>query len=227
MAERCWQLTSRLCSRCPLIVITLYVSTRGLDHLPIRIGRFALTATLFLWLYRGSNVARAICIVLFGITGVLATPALFEDIDLIVRGYMGSMAVAHLSFAVVLMASPSVSSFLEYQRNAQQPKRWIVTQRVGEVFLWPKYTILKPLDRLTLALPAAMLGPDETVSTIINCDDGAEITTPESEGKIYIRLDAGMAIWMRRSSQAMVLPWVDGESEAKRMEFSALPRGDA
>ena len=138
------------------------------------------------------------------------------------RAMMGAMAVFYLSFVVVLLASSSVSDFLAYQRAASL-KPLITTQPVGDVFNWPKNTILTALDRLTIALPTAMIGPNEVMSTVVNCDDDAEITIPLDEDKFYIRLDAGMKVSLRKSAQAIILPWTDGEAESKRIEITASP----
>lgn len=94
----------------------------------------------------------------------------------------------------------------------------VAVQPVGEVFPWPAGSTLKPLDRLTLAVPSAMLGPDELMSSVINCDDDAEIAIPEGDDKIYIRMQPGMTICLTKSVQAIVLPWAEGETDPKRIE---------
>jgi hypothetical protein len=204
------------------LMISLYASARGIEHLPSRAPRFALLCVLCIYLYRGGVAAKQISIVLFSIGGAFAMLLFLDAGDLMMRAMTGAMALFYLSFVVVLLASSSVSEFLAYQRAASL-KPLITTQPVGDVFNWPKNTILTALDRLTLALPAAMIGPNEVMSTVVNCDDDAEITIPLDEDKIYIRLNAGMKVSLRKSAQAIILPWTDGEAEPKRIEITASP----
>lgn len=202
-------------------IITLYVSMRGFEHLPIRVGRFAFTSLLLLWLYRGSNVARGICIVLFGFSGFMATEAgMNGGEELTTIALMGGMGLFYLTFAVVLISSPSVSEFLAYQRESLPQKSKFERHRVGKVFAWQKNTVLKPHDRLTLVIPARMLDA-------LNCDSSAEISAPENEDKIYVRLDVGVKAWMSESSQAYVLPWCDGEKAAKLIQLTLIPQSVA
>lgn len=202
------------------VVIPFYLATRSADFLPSLGLRFALAGGVLAWLYRGSEVARWICIVLFGLGCARSSIAMLGGGDLALIAVNGVVAASYLSFTVVLIASPAVREFLKHQRQVTQVERKMVP--VGNVFLLSKHTIVRPLDRLILAFPSAMLAFDELPSAVINCSDAAEITTSDQEGKIYVRLDAGNECWLGKSTQAIVLPWFEGESGPKRVEFCPL-----
>jgi hypothetical protein len=204
------------------LIISLYASAHGVEHLPSRAPRFALLCVLCIYLYRGGVAARQIAVVLFSIGGAFAILLFFNAGEPMVRALLGAMAAIYVSFVVVLLASSSVSDFLAYQRGTSL-KPLITTQPIGDVFNWPKNTILKALDPLTLALPVAMIGPNQPMAAVVECDDGAEITIPVDEDKFYIRLQAGMQASLRKSAQAIILPWIDGETEPKRIEIAATP----
>jgi hypothetical protein len=105
------------------IIVIVFASTRGLEYLPSRVVRFALAGALYLWLYQGSNIARAISFLLCGLAGVQAVLlALFKSLDIVTLAVMGSMALLYLSFAAVLVASPAVRAFLDHQRNSLATK---------------------------------------------------------------------------------------------------------
>jgi len=107
----------------------------------------------------------------------------------------------------------------------KKPAAQVELQPDGDVFPWPAGSTLKPLDRLTLALPAAMLDPDEPMALVITCDDDAEVAAPEGDDKIYVRLQPGMAITLTKNVQAIVLPWSEGETDPKRIEIVSTPAG--
>ncbi len=204
-----------------LLTITLYVSSRGIEHLPIRVPRFALTVALCLWLYRGSNFARVICILLFGEAGIMGVEgAMQSDGNVMALVMLGGMAISYLSCAIVLIASPAVSAFLEYQRETLPQKSTFVHHKVGAVFLWKKHTRLKPIDRLTLVLPAGM-------RDALNCESGTEISTSENEGRIHVRLGVGAEAWISRPSQVFLLPWSDGEGAPKLIQLTPMPKADS
>ena len=101
-----------------LSAIGSYVFFRGTGKLPSQAFRTVLEIALLVWIYRGSNIARVIAIILLGLSGGGALIA-FAFVDGNVFGIimMGAMATVFLSFAGVLLVSPNVAAFLEYQRN--------------------------------------------------------------------------------------------------------------
>jgi len=101
-----------------VLVTTLYVSSRGMEHLPVRAVRIVLTVALCAWLYSGSRAARILSIVLYGIAGYSTAVALFQVGDNFWVGTFLEIATAcYISFAVVLMVSPSIEDFMKYQRD--------------------------------------------------------------------------------------------------------------
>ncbi len=103
----------------------------------------------------------------------------------------------------------------------RKPVGKVVVQPIGEVFDWPKETILTPCDRLIFAVPSASVGDDETFGDIIHCNDDANFAMPESDDKIYIQLESGMSIWLSRSVQAIVLGCDDDDLSAKRIRVTS------
>jgi hypothetical protein len=91
-------------------------------------------------------------------------------------------------------ATPTVTS--------EQP---MATQPPGEVFPWPRSTTLTSLDETVLALPKAILGPDEPIGSVIRGDDAMEINIPEQGEVLYLRLRPGMSVTLSKSCQAVVV----------------------
>lgn len=100
-------------------VFVTYLQVVGTDRLPQQIVRFILTVLLFWWVYRGSNVARWICIVLFWAGGALMAmlvPSMFR-LDAL-RGVSTLFdALVMLLLARTLIWSPEVKLFLAAQRG--------------------------------------------------------------------------------------------------------------
>lgn len=115
--------------------------------------------------------------------------------------------------------------FGKFFRNLFRSKsgQKIARQPVGDIFPWPKNTTLMPLERLTLAVPAEILEPDQPIGSCIICDDDVEIAIPEGDDKIYLRLQTGMKISLCKSVQAIVLPWAEGETNPKRIQIISSP----
>lgn len=201
-----------------LSLLVLYRSTLGIERLSILMTRFALSCILLSLVYSGSEMAKGISIFLLGITGLAAGITLTQSTDTLSLVSLGVAASLCLSFAAVLIKSSEVNSFLDYQSKVREvPRR--KTQAVGEVFKWPKGTILKPLDRLVLALPKSMLDPEESIEDVMRCAEEPEISIPDMDDKIFVRLNSGVSIWLIKPTQAMVLPWDGDEADPKKLEF--------
>lgn len=95
----------------------------------------------------------------------------------------------------------------------------VATQPPGKVFPWPRGTTLTSLDEAVLALPKAILGPDETIGSVIRGDDAMEINIPDQGETLYLRLGPGMSVTLSKSCQSMVVS-VDGRP--KRFRISAM-----
>jgi hypothetical protein len=99
-------------------VITMYVSARGTERLPAQIVRFVLTAALSFGVYQGSVTAKWILVVLMMLGGAMGLGAAFGGNPAALVFGVG-LAAVYLSFAIVLIASPSVNAFLSYQRGVR------------------------------------------------------------------------------------------------------------
>jgi hypothetical protein len=101
-----------------VLVTALYVSNRGMEHLPVRAVRIGLTVALCAWLYSGNRAARILSIVLYGIAGYLSASALFSVGDNFWASIFLEITTAcYISFAAVLMLSSSIEDFMKYQRD--------------------------------------------------------------------------------------------------------------
>lgn len=102
------------------LVIYFYVSLHGLGTLPPRIVRFVLTLLLMIWLYRGSSVAKWLCIVLYGIAGIMMLVRMPLD-NLWACLILGSMSFVFLEMTYRLLCSRDVKGFLRFQRAGPIP----------------------------------------------------------------------------------------------------------
>lgn len=98
-------------------VIVFYLANRGTDRLPAQLVRLALTGVLCFFLYRGSEIARWLSVVLFTLGGALAAPGLLQESvpGMIVTGVM---AAVYLAVAGVLLWSRRVHAFMDHQRRS-------------------------------------------------------------------------------------------------------------
>jgi uncharacterized protein (DUF2062 family) len=78
-----------------------------------RVGRFLVTLLLMMMVYRGNGIAVVICILLFGLTALIAIPATIEN------PLMMPLLVLFCLFPGVLLLSNDVSDFLELQRSGR------------------------------------------------------------------------------------------------------------
>jgi hypothetical protein len=52
----------------------------------------------------------------------------------------------------------------------------------------------------------------------LDADGAVEIAIPDGDDKVYLRMQAGLKVRLSKSVQAMVLPWIDSETNPKRIE---------
>jgi hypothetical protein len=81
----------------------------------------------------------------------------------------------------------------------------IASQPPGEVFPWPKGTVLTALDEVTIALPTAIFGKDEKIGSVLHCPVDTEISIPKQGDTFYIRLHPGISVSLTKSCQACVV----------------------
>jgi len=99
----------------------------------------------------------------------------------------------------------------------------IATQPFGETFPWLKDVTLTALDDVVIAFPAALIGEQEAIGTVIHCDnDDARISIlggphHSNQDYIYLNLRAGMSAYLSKSSQAAV---VSEDKKAKRFRIT-------
>ena len=93
----------------------------------------------------------------------------------------------------------------------------IASQPPGEIFPWHRDVILTSLDEAVIALPKAILGPTETIGSVIRGEDDMQISIPDEGERLFIRLQPGMSVSLSKSCQASV---VSDDGRPKRFRVS-------
>lgn len=119
---------------------------------------------------------------------------------------------------VALIIFGSMSLFAGGDRIASQPP--------GQSFPWPRATRLTALEDLILAIPAATLEKDEKIGSVIHSDPETEIKLQMSsaESFIYLRLKAGMSVWLSKSVEGVV---VASDKRPRRIKISPVKEESA
>lgn len=113
----------------------------------------------------------------------------------------------------------------------KQPKQStnekVAHQPPGEVFPWPKGWQLTALDEAIIAVPAAIIGDNEIIGTVIHADDGVQLNMPKephstSGTLIMLRLLAGQSVWLSKSCDAFVVPQREGDSVLRHFKISKV-----
>ncbi len=109
-------------------------------------------------------------------------------------------------------------------------------QPPGLVFPWHKGWKLTALDETMIAVPVAILGDNETINSVIHCDDSVRISIPtathtdESE-RITFWLQPGESVWLSKSCQGVVVAQSEGDTVARRFMLTEVTndaeQGDA
>ena len=89
---------------------TPFDSNAGRVAVAGRAIRFLLTFLLLLMVYRGSVIAKWICIALFGLSCLIFIPAVLESPSI------APLLFIYVSCAVALLISKDIGEFLEQQR---------------------------------------------------------------------------------------------------------------
>ncbi len=108
-----------------LFVIISYNARVGHEKLPRQLVRLGLTALMFFFVYKGSQVARWIAVILLvlggamGILSGLTIPILLKQGPLTL--YIG---IIYIGFAVALASSRSVTALMNAKPKRTQPASW-------------------------------------------------------------------------------------------------------
>jgi hypothetical protein len=142
-------------------------------------------------------------------------------IDLIYENDVAQIPAAtagwRLQFLAVQALWPRVHEFwsfgdatmlgwLKRKTSESQQKGWQrVQQAPGAAFPFPRGAKLRPDEDVMLALPSALITTDETIGSVLLCDDDAEITLNDQVGAWYIKLKAGMTFSLAKSCEVMLI----------------------
>lgn len=107
------------------------------------------------------------------------------------------------------------------------PDEKVARQPPGEIFPWSKGWQLTALDEAIVAVPAAILGGNEPIGSVIHADDGVQLNIPTEphsmpDALIMIRLLAGQSVWLSKSCDAFVIPQREGDSALRRFRVSQV-----
>lgn len=103
----------------------------------------------------------------------------------------------------------------------------IAHQPPGEVFPWARGWQLTALDEAIIAVPAAILGDNEAIGSVIHCDDGVKLNLPTAsqatpDERIMIWLQPGQSVWLSRSCQGVVVPRSEGDTAVRRFRLAEV-----
>jgi len=93
-----------------------------------------------------------------------------------------------------------------------------VQQLPGTTFPFPKGARLRPEEEVILAFPVAVISENETIGSVLLCEDNAGLTLNDKVGAWYVKLEAGMTFSLAKSSEVMLV----GEGSRPRF-FNYLP----
>jgi len=82
----------------------------------------------------------------------------------------------------------------------------VALQPPGQPFPWPRGTRLTALETVVIVIPAAAVGPEEKIGSVILGDADMEIRPPQKPGDpyIYLRLKEGSSVSLSKSVQGMI-----------------------
>jgi hypothetical protein len=103
----------------------------------------------------------------------------------------------------------------------------VARQPPGEVFPWAKGWRLTALDEAMITVPAAILGDNEAIGSVIHCDDGVRLNLPTAPHatpgeRITIWLQPGESVWLSKSCQGVVVPQSEGDTAARRFRLTEV-----
>ena len=96
------------------------------------------------------------------------------------------------------------SKLFDRSKNTKPDER-VVVAVPGEVFRWPKGARITAIDAVVLALPKALFGKDEKLDTLVDADDEMKIAVPPDSDNIYLYVQPGMSVTIKKSSESYVV----------------------
>ena len=95
------------------------------------------------------------------------------------------------------------------------------------MFPWPKGWQLTALDEAIIAGPAAILGDNEPIGSVIHADEGVRLNLPTAPHatpgeRIMIWLQPGESVWLSKSCQGVVVPQFEGDTAARRFRLTEV-----
>src|SRR5688572_27976550 len=97
----------------------------------------------------------------------------------------------------------SVFGWLKRKSQPSPAAELIAAQPHGEIFPWPKGTVLTAIDELVLALPTAVFA-DRPMGESLFASADAQINIPPEGDTFFVRLMPGMSISFAKSVQSYV-----------------------
>jgi hypothetical protein len=92
------------------------------------------------------------------------------------------------------------------QRIFGTRQNWMrVQQAPGIIFPFPKGAKLKPEEEVILAFPEAVIQGEETIGSVILCDDNAELSLNSKMRVWYVKLRPGMIFSLAKSCDIMLI----------------------
>jgi hypothetical protein len=116
--------------------------------------------------------------------------------------------------------------FKKPSKASPAPER-VAHQPLGEVFPWPKRWRLTAIDEAIIAVPVAILGDNDTIGSIIHCDEDVRLNLPTGprtspEDRIMIWLKPGQSVWLGKSCQAVLLPIHEEDKAPRRFTLAEI-----
>jgi hypothetical protein len=122
---------------------------------------------------------------------------------------------------------PEEKMFGWFKKTPEPPptEAKVAHQRPGEAFPWPKGWQLTALDEAVIAVPAALIGDNEVIGSVIHCGDGVKVNLPSESSstpgaRIMLWLQAGQSVWLSKSCQAVVVPKQEGDTKVRRLRLT-------
>ncbi len=96
---------------------------------------------------------------------------------------------------------------LNWLKKITGPKeKWLRLQQMpGTPFPFPKGAKLRPEEEVVLALPKALIADNETIGSVLLCDNDAGFTINDEAGALYVKLKPGMTFSLSKSCEIMVI----------------------
>ncbi len=75
----------------------------------------------------------------------------------------------------------------------------------GQTLKWPQGASLEAIEEITIAMPKELFGKSESIGSVVETDDEAELMVYEKEPNlVYVRLKPGMFMTVHKSTHFIV-----------------------